>query len=95
MFGDCFVVAFKEEAVVKEFRLADEAWLADAQCVRDAQKSGAFLVKVRSAGEPKGPVELEGSVVRCAEGLVGVAPGQSAVFYHGDTVLGGGLISAT
>lgn len=89
------VVAFKEEAVVKEFRLADEVWLADAQCVRDAQKSGAFLVKVRSAGEPKGPVELEGSVVRCAEGLVGVAPGQSAVFYHGDTVLGGGLISAT
>ena len=39
-------------------------------------------VKVRSAGEPK----------RLADGLSGVAPGQSAVFYDGDEVVGGGII---
>ena len=39
-------------------------------------------VKVRSAGEPR----------LLAEGIAGVAPGQSAVFYRGDEVVGGGII---
>ena len=41
-------------------------------------------VKVRSAGEPR----------LLADGLVGVAPGQSAVFYRGDEVVGGGIIAS-
>ena len=40
-------------------------------------------VKVRSACEPR----------LLADGIVGVAPGQSAVFYRGDEVVGGGIIS--
>lgn len=40
-------------------------------------------VKVRSAGEPR----------LLSDGLVGVAPGQSAVFYRGDEVVGGGVIA--
>ena len=39
-------------------------------------------VKVRSAGEPK----------LLKDGIAGVAPGQSAVFYDGDVVVGGGII---
>ncbi len=39
-------------------------------------------VKVRSAGEPR----------LLADGIAGVAPGQSAVFYDGDAVVGGGII---
>jgi len=39
-------------------------------------------VKVRSAGEPR----------LLKEGIVGIAPGQSAVFYRGDEVMGGGII---
>ena len=39
-------------------------------------------VKVRSAGEPK----------LLKDGIAGVAPGQSAVFYDGDAVVGGGII---
>jgi len=44
----------------------------------------ALPVKVRSAGEPR----------LLADGIAGVAPGQSAVFYRGDEVVGGGIIVA-
>ena len=40
-------------------------------------------VKVRSAGEPR----------LLKDGISGIAPGQSAVFYRGDEIVGGGIIS--
>ena len=51
-------------------------------CVGEIDKS--LPVKVRSAGEPR----------LLAEGVLGVAPGQSAVFYRGDEIVGGGIIAA-
>lgn len=84
------VVGFRDEAAVKEF------------AVRSLVKfpgglDGELSLKVRSAGEPKGPVtveELSGGMARvsCPAGIVGVAPGQSAVFYRGDEIAGGGII---
>lgn len=41
-------------------------------------------VKVRSAGEPR----------LLKDGIAGIAPGQSAVFYRGDEIVGGGIIAA-
>lgn len=40
-------------------------------------------VKVRSAGDPR----------LLKDGIAGLAPGQSAVFYRGDEVVGGGIIA--
>ncbi len=57
--------------------------------------------KVRSLAKPV-PVELEGSLgdgvdctIRFASPEYGVAPGQAAVFYCGDRVVGGGWIDST
>ena len=57
--------------------------------------------KVRSMAKPV-PVTLQGSLggsaraaIRFAEPEYGVAPGQAAVLYAGDRVIGGGWIEAT
>ena len=52
-------------------------------------------VKVRSAGLPKGPAVLKGTRCEFPEGIAGIAPGQSAVFYAADSdeILAGGVIA--
>ena len=82
------IVGFRDEAAVREFKVADRVGFSRSG--EDA--ASPLMVKVRSAGEPKGPVTVEEDVVRCPEGIVGIAPGQSAVFYDGDEVVGGGII---
>ena len=81
------IVGFKEDAVCHAFSLTD--LLMNDPAGPDAPP---LRVKVRSAGEPRGPVTLAESTVRCPDGLTGVAPGQSAVFYRGDEIVGGGII---
>ncbi len=63
--------------------------------------AGELTAKVRSLSKPV-PVTLEGDlgggatcVIRFASPEYGVAPGQAAVIYHGDRVLGGGWIERT
>lgn len=48
-------------------------------------------IKVRSGGIPKGPAFLQGNKCTFPEGISGIAPGQSAVFYNdkGQILLGG------
>jgi len=61
----------------------EEAFAFDlslTDCVGRIDKS--LPVKVRSAGEPK----------LLADGIAGLASGQSAVFYDGDEIVGGGII---
>ena len=60
-----------------------------------------LLAKVRSLAKPV-PVTLEGPLghgaavtIRFASPEYGVAPGQAAVLYHGERVIGGGWIEAT
>jgi tRNA-specific 2-thiouridylase len=85
------VVGFKEDTVRFDFDISD--------VVGGESLQGELAVKIRSGGEPKGPVTVkvnaDGSAkVFCPSGISGVAPGQSAVFYRGDEVIGGGIILA-
>ena len=55
---------------------------------------GALTAKVRSMARPV-PARIEGDRLVFDEAEYGVAPGQAAVLYAGDRVLGGGWIAAT
>jgi tRNA-specific 2-thiouridylase len=63
--------------------------------------AGGLTAKVRSLAKPV-PVTLEGEpgsgadcTIRFATPEFGVAPGQAAVFYCGERVVGGGWIEST
>ena len=83
------IVGFKDDAVRREFKMVDRV----GSLTSGEDAASPLLVKVRSAGEPKDPVTVEGDTVFCPGGIAGVAPGQSAVFYDGDVVVGGGIIA--
>ena len=91
------VVGVREEGIVRSFDVIEVAGPFLAALDACASAGEPLRVKVRSAGEPKGPVTVErtptGLRVRAADGLTGVAPGQSAVFFRADEILGGGIIA--
>jgi len=84
------VVGTREEVEVREFRIRASVRLGAGAVDPDEP----LTVKVRSAGEPHGPVFWRGETVSCPEGISGVAPGQSAVFYRGDEIVGGAVIDS-
>jgi tRNA-uridine 2-sulfurtransferase len=86
------VVGQRRDLEVREIRVRDLNWFLGPEEVR--------LVQIRYNGAPVAcDLERDGEsgewVARFAEPVVGVAPGQSAVFYTGDgqRVVGGGVVS--
>ena len=69
-----------------ELKLADCAWITD-------EPSGEVQVKVRSASSLRNAVFEAGKLV-FPDGITAAAPGQSAVLYRDDEVLGGGIIES-
>jgi tRNA-specific 2-thiouridylase len=86
------VVGRRRDLEVREIRVRNLNWFLDPE--------EACLVQIRYNGTPT-PCEVEKGegdsewVARFPEPVVGVAPGQSAVFYtgDGDRVVGGGAVS--
>lgn len=79
-----------EETRCATLRIADESWVAGRR-----PDDGPAQCKIRSASAPL-DAEWDGAsrTVRFAPpGAQGAAPGQSAVLYRGDEVLGGGVIA--
>lgn len=89
------VVGRREQAVSRAFSVSPDT----VNWVSLPPTAGRIRcrVKVRSAGVPAGPVFWEDGRVEAPDGVFGVAPGQSAVFYSedGGEVLFGGVIAAS
>lgn len=88
----------KETAMMREFMVKDVNWLTSHNVVNIKSEERKFrvTVKVRSTmkDEPANIVILDRNKVRVVYDKPQWAPasGQSAVFYDGDVVLGGGMI---
>ena len=83
-------VGSREEAKIRRFFVEDVNWLLSPE-----ESFFRATVKVRSMMEARpASVEIlsEGVMVIFDEPQWAPAPGQSAVFYDGDTVIGGGII---
>jgi tRNA-specific 2-thiouridylase len=85
------VVGTSADASREAFRVAEARWVAGAAPAGPME--ARVRVRHRHEGEdavvtPRG----DGAEVRLARPVRGVAPGQAAVFYAGDEVLGGGRI---
>ncbi len=100
-----YVIAL--DAASAEVRVGPKALLAvasariiETNCIGPLPSEG-LTAKVRSLAKPV-PVVLEGTLgqgasctIRFAAPEFGVAPGQAAVLYHGERVVGGGWIAST
>ena len=80
------VVGPRRALAVQAMRVEELNWIAEDQ--------SEITVKVRSLARPV-PAHFESGWVWFATPEYGVAPGQAAVFYDGDRLLGGGWIAET
>jgi len=87
-------VGSRQEALATRFRISDCNWFVDPQLLRNV----AFQVQIRynHSAEPAQLLELNEAGVEIAFETAqhAITPGQSAVFYHDDFVLGGGMIDS-
>ncbi len=81
------VVGPKRALAVRAARLGSLNWLGEGQ------REG-LTAKVRSMARPA-PVRFDGESIHFETPEYGVSPGQAAVLYQGDRVLGGGWIEET
>jgi tRNA-specific 2-thiouridylase len=81
------VVGPKRVLAVSAARISEPNWLA-------AVEDRPVLAKVRSLAKPV-PARMQGEWLVFDDPEYGVAPGQAAVLYAGDQVLGGGWIAET
>jgi tRNA-specific 2-thiouridylase len=70
------------------------ARLSDINWIGGPDRGGPVQAKVRSMARPV-PARLDGDLLRFERPEFGVAPGQAAVLYDGERVLGGGWIEET
>ncbi len=93
------VIGTKEDLLSSVFRAEDLNWLYSPEEIREIASSGEYNIEMkvtntmnRSLGRILSYDDGGTAVLEFASPQIAVAPGQSAVLYYGDTVLGGGFI---
>ena len=81
------MVGPKSALAISAARIEDLNWLGESF-------EGGMTAKVRSLSKPA-PARFDGETVVFDTPEFGVAPGQAAVLYAGDRVMGGGWIAET
>jgi tRNA-specific 2-thiouridylase len=82
------VVGRRKDLEVREVHVGDLNWFLDFEDADSVQvRYNSAPVSCEIEGLGRGEVRA-----RLAEPVMGVAPGQSAVFYKGDRVVGGGVV---
>ncbi len=81
------VVGPRAALAVGSARIGEVNWLGDGF-------GGTMTAKIRSMAKPM-PARFDGETLVFAAPEYGVAPGQAAVLYDGDRLLGGGWIEET
>ena len=85
------VVGFKDERYTSNCRVRDINWIAGAPTA-PLRVDTRIRYRHQAAGSTVSPDGLDGAAVRFEEPQSSVTPGQGAVFYRGDEVMGGGWI---
>ena len=85
------VVGFKDELLAKSCRVTDINWIA---VVPEGPLAAHTRIRYRhrAVASMVSPIGHDGAVVRFDQPQAAVTPGQGAVFYQGDEVIGGGWI---
>ncbi len=85
------VLGDENELLATDMRVARINWMK--YDTPQSDKDWHIKIRYKDAGAPGLVTEYENGVnVRFFEDVKGIAPGQSAVFYEGDDVVGGGII---
>ena len=89
------VVVGRQESLLDDmFSLTDENWFIPADRTAQLAEEGRIMVKIRynSPERPCRIARMSDRILVQLDEPASVTPGQSAVFYCGDYVLGGGII---
>lgn len=91
VFANILYVGFYEEAKSNVFAVNNVHWIGANPLMRSEQLS--CLIRIRHLGDLYEGIVSKDLHVSLTKKAFGVAPGQIAVFYEGEEVLGGGVIS--
>ena len=90
------IVGSADDLMVDEFEIDRTNWIADVEAAVSAATSESLTVKIRynhpGTRATVTPLENNRARIRLHEPQRAVTPGQAAVIYNGDVVLGGGWI---
>lgn len=86
------VVGFRDALITQGCRVKDINWIADPP-ITSVTVDTRIRYRHRAVASVVTPIGEDGAVVRFDQPQAAVTPGQGAVFYRGDEVIGGGWIT--